>query len=396
MPQMPQLQRPEPPNKGREFIYRLRDFMLGAGSGPLSQAGSRGGQAVMAGRRQRDAQSFQQQQYTNQIAVQDYNMRMQRWKMEREQAAADRVLAGRNKTAKFLVEQGILPAEMVESMDSKQLYEAYKDSKTLKEKKKDFDIVKGADGFQYKVYHDGRPAERAVAGIEAAPEKPGQFAASRVMTLTKGEDVVTVNANTPEGQVQVNELIQQGYKPVDKSGLAVTYNPETGEFQVTQGQKGGGKGGQIRESQSKDIFFVNKGEGALENLKKYYPALSSLKDQTLDYFGPLAPYLQGTEYQLARQAGREFIEAILRKESGAAIPPAERVAYEKTYLPQAGEPPEVVAQKLEAQRRALDGLRKGLPANLILQQEKAFRAEQKTLQQRPETTDPEKDPLGLF
>lgn len=61
--------------------------------------------------------------------------------------------------------------------------------------------------------------------------------------------------------------------------------------------------------------------------------------------------------QLADQAQREFIAAILRYDSGAAIPPSEFVTNAQIYFPSPGDTPAVIAQKAEARRTAIEGLR---------------------------------------
>jgi len=61
--------------------------------------------------------------------------------------------------------------------------------------------------------------------------------------------------------------------------------------------------------------------------------------------------LNPAEQQIA-QAQRDWVRAKLRKESGAVIGPEEMAAEVRTYFPQPGEGPEVIAQKAEARRRA--------------------------------------------
>lgn len=63
------------------------------------------------------------------------------------------------------------------------------------------------------------------------------------------------------------------------------------------------------------------------------------------------------ERQQADQAQREFIAAVLRYDSGAAIPPEEFVTNARIYYPQPGDSPEVIAQKAESRRVAIEGLR---------------------------------------
>lgn len=64
-----------------------------------------------------------------------------------------------------------------------------------------------------------------------------------------------------------------------------------------------------------------------------------------------------SERQLADQAEREFIAAILRYDSGAAIPPEEFVTQGRIYFPRPGDSPAVLEQKARARQVAIAGLR---------------------------------------
>jgi hypothetical protein len=59
-----------------------------------------------------------------------------------------------------------------------------------------------------------------------------------------------------------------------------------------------------------------------------------------------------SEEQRAEQAQRDFINAVLRRESGAVISDSEFENARKQYFPQPNEKPDAVAQKREARRRA--------------------------------------------
>jgi hypothetical protein len=56
-------------------------------------------------------------------------------------------------------------------------------------------------------------------------------------------------------------------------------------------------------------------------------------------------YLQSGPMQSYVQAARNFINAILRRESGAVISPSEFAEARQQYLPQPGDLPETLAQK---------------------------------------------------
>jgi hypothetical protein len=62
------------------------------------------------------------------------------------------------------------------------------------------------------------------------------------------------------------------------------------------------------------------------------------------------------EQQQNDQARRNFISAVLRKESGAAISPTEYVNEERKYFPQLGDSKKVIKQKQEARNLAIQAL----------------------------------------
>jgi hypothetical protein len=63
-------------------------------------------------------------------------------------------------------------------------------------------------------------------------------------------------------------------------------------------------------------------------------------------------YLTSDKFKIYDQAKRDFVNAALRRESGAVIAPSEFANAEKQYFPQPGDTPEVIAQK-RANREAV-------------------------------------------
>ena len=59
-----------------------------------------------------------------------------------------------------------------------------------------------------------------------------------------------------------------------------------------------------------------------------------------------------------KQAERNFITSVLRKESGASISPTEFDTAAQVYFPRHGDTPEVLRQKKEARRTAINGMRR--------------------------------------
>jgi hypothetical protein len=103
-------------------------------------------------------------------------------------------------------------------------------------------------------------------------------------------------------------------------------------------------------------FFI-RGKDALDTIKGIESSIASknLAGQTRLEFAP--NFLQSQENQVYRQLQRQFTEARLRKESGAAIPPAEYVSDAQTYFAQPGDTKETLARKEAARAKVLESLR---------------------------------------
>jgi hypothetical protein len=150
--------------------------------------------------------------------------------------------------------------------------------------------------------------------------------------------------------------------------MSITTNPD-GTVSVVRGN-----GKAMTEAQSKDTVFSTRAGGALPIIDQYGNALTNLGDQALG----AAPYnlgrtFQNDEYQLAEQAGLEFLQAILRKDTGAAITAEETASYGKTYLPQYGDSAALLEQKRAARNRAVAAIEAGMPPSAILAKELALR-----------------------
>lgn len=99
---------------------------------------------------------------------------------------------------------------------------------------------------------------------------------------------------------------------------------------------------------------LEQAEGAFEQLEKAGFDRSSISTglQT-----SLPQAMKSSELQAQEQAEKNFVNAILRRESGAAIAAAEFESAEKQYFPRAGDSPEVIAQKKANRLQAIAGLK---------------------------------------
>lgn len=152
------------------------------------------------------------------------------------------------------------------------------------------------------------------------------------------------------------------------SGTQLTVDPVTGAVTFQQGS--GLK--PLTEGQSKDTVFVTRAEGALSTLNQFEDALTNFKDSAVSGAPVVGNYLKSEDYQKAEQSGREFLQAVLRKDTGAAITKEETAEYGNVYLPRPGDTPKVIAQKRLSRQRALEAIKAGMPPQAILQAEQAL------------------------
>lgn len=217
-------------------------------------------------------------------------------------------------------------------------------------------------------------------------QKPSYINAGdgRLFNESTGEWLMAPNSGSPEFRMASPEEAgrygaaagQFGpdgrFYPINPpSGMTVESDGQGG-IRVVQGPMGQNR--PLTEAQSKDAVYATRAEGALTTLDTYDTALASPVERAMerDPTG-LIRGRQSPEFQQASQAGNEFLQAILRKDTGAAITAAEMDEYGRTYLPMPGDGPEVLQQKRVARRRALEALKAGMPAQAILNQEQALR-----------------------
>lgn len=137
-----------------------------------------------------------------------------------------------------------------------------------------------------------------------------------------------------------------------------------------------GAGFKFTEGQSKDNVFATRAAGALAALEgpsdpndpaspPLASALTSLGENVAERVPLVGNFMLGDTYQTARTSGDEFLQAILRKDTGAAITVPEQKLYGVTYLPQPGDGPRRLAYKKEARMRAVEAIKSGMNAQQI-------------------------------
>lgn len=160
----------------------------------------------------------------------------------------------------------------------------------------------------------------------------------------------------------------QDWEASKKGGMSLQVDPATGAVSFQQG----GNIKPMTEAQSKDTTFATRAEGALPAVDKFGDALTSFGESVGGNAPLIGNYMKSPEYQQAEQAGKEFLQGILRKDTGAAITREETEEYGSVYLPRPGDSPQLLAQKKLSRRRAIDAMKAGMTPQAILAQEKAM------------------------
>jgi len=113
----------------------------------------------------------------------------------------------------------------------------------------------------------------------------------------------------------------------------------------TEGQSRDALFGQ-RMLQANDVF--DKNEKYINNLPVVGTAINEMSPN----------FVKSSGFQVFDQAKRNFLNAVLRKESGAVISPTEFANGDLQYFPQPGDKPEVLAQKKANRELAIENMRR--------------------------------------
>lgn len=105
-------------------------------------------------------------------------------------------------------------------------------------------------------------------------------------------------------------------------------------------------------------------------------------------------YMVSPEYQQYAQAQRDFVNAVLRRESGAVISDQEFANAAQQYFPQPGDSPEVIAQKRRNRETAIEGMRIGAGAGIAALPQRPAAASEAQPEQPATRQDPRMNEQG--
>lgn len=115
----------------------------------------------------------------------------------------------------------------------------------------------------------------------------------------------------------------------------------------------------MNNEQARDAGFADRMLNSQTILGKFEKEGTNFFDRLTEKAGTSGNYLQSKEYQQFRQAKEDFINAQLRRESGAAISADEFAKADRQYFPQPGDSAEVIAQKAKNRELTVEAMVRG-------------------------------------
>jgi hypothetical protein len=151
-----------------------------------------------------------------------------------------------------------------------------------------------------------------------------------------------------------------------RSGMQLQTNPD-GTVTLTEGSIGGMP--KLTEAEGRSSGFYGRGVKSHEVLTGLESEGTSIWNKTAGNIPIAGNYMRTQDAQRYDQAKRDFINAVLRRESGAVISEQEFANAEQQYFPQPGDGPDVIAQKRRNRETTIQGLKisAGQGANFAVQ-----------------------------
>jgi hypothetical protein len=238
----------------------------------------------------------------------------------------------------------------------------------------EFTLSEGAKRFM--TMPDGSVREVAAGGQK--PRAPLQIDTGTAIELRDPSDPTIVLSRIPKSQMPTAGQV------VERDDGTFLVDTRTGQAKPVMGAGGQpltGGGKPLTEAQGNSVAFgaraiesnriatdlekegfrntgaIRTGLGGIAGMT---PFIGEQLEQGVRATFNVAPtFLGGTneQQQQVEQARRNFVSAVLRKESGAAIGVDEYKNEERKYFPQAGDTDKVIKQKQEARKLAIEALK---------------------------------------
>jgi len=140
----------------------------------------------------------------------------------------------------------------------------------------------------------------------------------------------------------------QGIDPA--TNMPIQTNTKTGETKLMPTAK------PMTGDQSNAALFADRMAASEEIISNAGPEVTDIEQKVLAGIPGVGNLVISPEYRKFDQAKRDFINATLRRESGAAIAASEFDNAEKQYFPQPGDDPQTIEQKKRNRQIAIKGI----------------------------------------
>ena len=198
------------------------------------------------------------------------------------------------------------------------------------------------------------------AGDRLSAETSRANAALAAETARRGQNLV--DARSREGTAAA---ISKPFEITGEDGKPVLVQQDKqGNIRPVQGyQPKQGASKPLTDSQSKALLFGSRMQesGAILDELEASGTTKSIPGSRTPIVGRAVTAIGGESNQKLEQAKRDFINATLRRESGAVIAESEFDNAEKQYFPQIGDSPAVIAQKKRNREVATRGILAEVP-----------------------------------
>lgn len=190
-----------------------------------------------------------------------------------------------------------------------------------------------------------------------AVEQLGNFAkpdqsAEKAPSIVEVFDEQTGQPYKAQYNPQTQTFDRVGGVKAPSNGMSVTTNPDG----TTTVSMGGAKPPKLTEAEARNSGFLVRADQSQKILNGLEGEGTSLWNSTAGKIPVAGNFLRSQDAQKYDQAKRDFVNALLRRESGAVISPDEFGNAEQQYFPQPGDGPEVIAQKRANRESAIKGL----------------------------------------
>jgi D-alanyl-D-alanine carboxypeptidase len=190
-----------------------------------------------------------------------------------------------------------------------------------------------------------------------------QEEAERRIKIEKGQTeavTATYEQRIKAAEVKLREAQVEG-RPVDIQKAEADLRKAQAEADIKATEAKQAHIPKLTDVQTKDINYFERGTSAQDTLKKHGDGavLAGLFQRGSEWV-PGGRYLQSEEYKSAKDAAKDFLAIVLRKDSGANITDADYKLYEPTFFPMPGDSPQQIKEKSERRRLFMGGLYDGL------------------------------------